>query len=93
MPRLNLHAARCEALFVSSLQESQNPSVEQVRQAIQDEIRQHGWRSCLARMAHEFGEHPETAVVRMRWVNQTVTRIYGANAAAEQAVAVPALVA
>jgi hypothetical protein len=76
MSRLNIYAARCEALFASGLQQSQQPAPEQVRAAIQQEIRECGTRQCLARVAQEFGEHPESAVVRMRWVKQMVSLVY-----------------
>ncbi len=77
MSRLNVHAARCEALFASCLQQSENPSIERVRTAIQHEIRTYGVRGCVARVAHEFGDHPDTAVVRMCWANQMVSWVYG----------------
>ncbi|HWM95952.1 MAG TPA: hypothetical protein VNO54_02750, partial [Streptosporangiaceae bacterium] len=33
-----------------------------------------GIRGCAARVAQAYGEHPETAVPRMRWARATVTR-------------------
>jgi hypothetical protein len=83
MSRLNVHAARCEALFASCVQQSENPSFEQVRTAIQHEIRRYGLRGCVARVAHEFGDHPDTAVARMCWVNQMVSWVYGTRPADE----------
>lgn len=77
MSRLSFHAARCEALFASCVQQSENPSPEQVRTAIQYEIRTNGLRGCVARVAHEFGDHPETAAARMCWVNEMVSSVYG----------------
>jgi hypothetical protein len=56
-----------DALFVSVLQRSDEPSVVQVRQAIADAVRAHGGRGCAQRVAQEFGDHPEAAVARMRW--------------------------
>ena len=56
-----------DALFVSVLQRSDEPSVVQVRQAIAAAVRAHGGRGCAQRVAQEFGDHPETAVARMRW--------------------------
>jgi hypothetical protein len=76
MSRFNVDAVRCEALFVSCLQESQQPATEQVRAAIQHEIRRHGMRQCLARVAQEFGEHPDVAADRMRWAKQMVASAY-----------------
>jgi hypothetical protein len=68
MSRLNLHDVRCEALFASRLQRCDNPSARDVADAIARSVRAHGSRGCAALMAQEFGEHPETAVARMRWV-------------------------
>ena len=57
-----------EALFVSPLQPSERPSADQVRAAIWASLRTYGDPTgCAARFAAEFGEHPEEAVVRMRW--------------------------
>ena len=60
-------AAWADALFVSALQRSDNPSTGQVRKAIAAAVRAHGGRGCAQRVAQEFGDHPETAVARMRW--------------------------
>jgi len=79
MSRLSIHVARCEALFASCIQQSQNPSIEQVRTAIQQAIRKSGVRGCVAQVAHEFGEHPDAAAARMRWANQMVSSVYGAQ--------------
>ena len=60
-------AAWAEALFVSMLQCSDRPSTGQARQAIAAAIHAYSGRGCAERVAQEFGDHPETAVVRMRW--------------------------
>jgi hypothetical protein len=75
MPRLNT-ATRCEALFVSDLQSSPQPEAPQVRDAISRTIRRFGSQYCLARVAQEFGDHPDTAVARMRWARTEVRRAY-----------------
>jgi hypothetical protein len=67
-PHLSISIARADALFVSALQRSEEPSAAQVQQAIAAAIRAFGARGCAARVAQEYGEHPETAVPRMRWV-------------------------
>jgi hypothetical protein len=65
--------ARAEALFVTNLQRSECPTAEQVREAVLGAFYRHGGsRNCAALVAHEFGEHPETAVARMRWARETV---------------------
>jgi hypothetical protein len=67
-----LYDARAEALFVSDLQPSQPLTAHSVRAAIAHCIRAYGSRGCAARVAAEFGEHPETAVARMIWARMTV---------------------
>jgi uncharacterized membrane protein len=62
-----------EALFVSVLQPSDLPTHEQIRQAIAGALLNCGGADgCAARLATEFGEHPETAVARMQWAIQTL---------------------
>jgi hypothetical protein len=69
---LSISTARADALFVSALQRSDEPSTTQIRQAIAATIREYGARGCAARVAQEYGEHPETAVLRMRWARTLV---------------------
>jgi hypothetical protein len=38
-----------------------------VRNAIAAAVREFGGQGCAEQVAQEFGDHPETAVVRMRW--------------------------
>lgn len=76
MSPTNVTATRCEALFVSALQDSDHPSPEQVRAAVLRAIRDHGVRSCVARVAQEFGDHPDVAVARMRWARDEIQRAY-----------------
>jgi len=42
-----------------------------VAEAINGTIRQFGIRGCAGRMAQEFGDHPEAAAARMRWVRSS----------------------
>ena len=70
---LSISTARADALFASVLQRSDKPSAAQVRQAIAAAIRAFGVRGCAARVAQAYGDHPEAAVTRMRWVRATVT--------------------
>ena len=70
--RLNVTDARCEALFASGLQRSDTPDAGMVAEVISHAVRQLGTRGCAARMAQEFGDHPEMAADRMRWVRQLV---------------------
>ena len=60
-------AVWADALFVSVLQGSDKPDSGQVRKAIAAAVRAYGGGGCAQRVAQEFGDHPETAVARMRW--------------------------
>ena len=64
------------------LQCSDRPSTGQARQAIAAAIRAYSGRGCAERVAQEFGDHPETAVIRMRWA-RAVAREAFANSALE----------
>ena len=68
---------RADALFASALQRSDEPSAAQVRQAIAAAVRSFGARGCAARVAQAYREHPETAVLRMRWARAAVTGVFG----------------
>ena len=62
--------ARREALFVSALQPSDVPTGDMIARAIVSAMHRFGPRGCIARMAQEFGDHPEAAAARMRWARQ-----------------------
>jgi hypothetical protein len=70
MTRLNVNDARCEALFASRLQRSDAPSAQAVAEAMRAAVRELGTRGCAGLMAQEFGDHPEAAAERMRWIRQ-----------------------
>jgi hypothetical protein len=74
---LSISAARADALFASALQRSDEPTALQVKQAIAAATRSFGDLGCAARVAQEYGEHPETAVTRMRWARRAVAGAYG----------------
>ena len=67
MQHPGISALRADALFVSMLQRSDDPSTGQVRNAIASAVHEFGSQGCAEQVAQEFGDHPETAVVRMRW--------------------------
>jgi hypothetical protein len=69
----SISTVRADALFASTLQRSDEPSAAQVDQAIAAAVRAFGTRGCAARVAQAYGEHPETAVARMRWARAAVT--------------------
>ena len=68
--RPDLAGARCPALFCSGLQPSDAPDAGMVAAAISGAVRQFGIGGCAGRMAQEFGDHPDAAASRMRWVRQ-----------------------
>ena len=76
MSALNINTVRCEALFASPLQRSECRTAAQVREAIRLAVRAYGSRECAARVAQEFGDHPETAVLRMQWVREQVSEVW-----------------
>jgi hypothetical protein len=69
-----------EALFASDVQPSDAPTPEAVRHAITHTIIRFGTDGCAARVAGEFGDHPDTAVARMAWVRETLSRASAAAA-------------
>ena len=77
MTRLNVNEAACEALFASPLQPSDRPTAETVAHAIGSTERRLGRAGCASHMAQEFGDHPETAAHRMRWVRQVTGDLCG----------------
>jgi hypothetical protein len=72
-------AVRAEALFASDLQSSQSPVGVEIRSAVATTLRRIGIQGCAARVASEFGDHPETAVARMSWALAQVRATYPAG--------------
>ena len=70
---------QAEALFVSTLQASDPISPEIIEDTVAELLRRDGPAECAAGMAYEFGEHPETAVRRMRWARRLVRRTVGSS--------------
>ena len=69
--RLNV-IEQCEAVFASALQPSDAPSADMVAQVIDRAVQHLGVGGCIARMAREFGDHPDAAARRMRWARLLV---------------------
>jgi hypothetical protein len=65
-------------LFASPLQESDHPSPQEVRATILETMQACGGSCdpCVACVANEAGDHPETYVRRMRWSLRIVEGIY-----------------
>jgi hypothetical protein len=74
--------ADVDALFVSALQRSDELSAGQVRRAVAAAVGAFGYSGCAERVAQEFGDHPETAVARMRWARAVAGQAFGRLAAA-----------
>lgn len=83
MAYLGIDAVRADAAFVSGLQRSDEPTVGQVQQAVAAAIRAFSSSGCAGRVAQEFGDHPETAVIRMRWARRVAREAF-ADPALEQ---------
>ncbi len=68
--RQNINDGLYGALFVSELQQSDNPTTNMVAEAITRTMHRFGTDGCAGQMAQEFGDHPDAAIERMRWVRQ-----------------------
>jgi len=69
---------RIEALFVSDVQRSQQPTAELIRAAVTATVDRLGPGGCAALVAQEFGEHPDCALGRMQWARRAVRTAYAA---------------
>ena len=72
--QLDMNGARCQALFCSALQPSDTPTAGMVATAISRAVQEFGVGGCAGRMAQEFGDHPDAAASRMRWVRQLIAQ-------------------
>jgi hypothetical protein len=77
MHQSSFSAVWADALFVSALQRYDQPSAGQVQQAVAAAMGVFGPRGCAERVAQEFGDHPETAVTRMRWARTLAAEAIG----------------
>jgi hypothetical protein len=66
---------RSEALFASTLQQSDAPTLQAVADAIISALQQFGPAGCASRMAQEFGDHPKEARDRMRWARRLLGQL------------------
>jgi hypothetical protein len=80
MPCLSMDAFQADVIFASWLQRGDKPSAGQVRQAVAAAIRAFGSSGCAERVAQEFGDHPETAVIRMRWARAVARETFADSA-------------
>jgi hypothetical protein len=65
-----------DALFVSALQRCEQPGAGQIRQAVAAAVRTFGPYGCAERVAQEFGDHPDSAVGRMRWARARAAEVF-----------------
>ena len=79
MPCLSVGAYQADAIFASGLQRGDEPSVGQVRQAVAAAMHALGYSGCAERVAQEFGDHPETAVIRMRWARAVAREAFAGS--------------
>jgi hypothetical protein len=63
------------ALFASGLQQSDAPSTAMAAEAIMATVRGIGIGGCVGRMAQEFGDHPDAAAERMRWICELAAEV------------------
>src|SRR5215471_3086615 len=73
--RVTVTGAGRVALFASGLQRSDAPTAIMAAEAITATVRRFGIHGCLTRMAQEFGDHPDTAAARMRWICQLTAQM------------------
>ncbi len=65
-----------EALFASPVQPSDNPDLHAIGVWVSTTIVKLEIRGCASVVATEFGEHPDTAAIRMRWALDRVTSYF-----------------
>jgi len=87
----NLNTVRCEALFASNMQGSEDTDRKRVRATIMATVSAFGSRGCAARVAQEFGDHPDTAIPRMRWARTVISMVYGMDRGGPALVAPPVI--
>jgi hypothetical protein len=73
----SVRALQADALFVSALQRSDELNASRIWRAVAVTLTAYGGAGCAGRVAQEFGDHPETAAVRMRWARTTVAILEG----------------
>ena len=70
---LDMDGACCPALFSSGPQPSDAPTAGMTATAIRG-VQQSGTGGCAGQMAQDFGDHPDAAARRMRWVRQLIAQ-------------------
>jgi hypothetical protein len=84
--RQMLSLARAQVLAVSAVSAAERLDRGTVDAAIRATILALGGvDGCVAALAREFGDRPETAPLRMRWAKQAVATVYGSTIVAPTA--------
>ena len=76
------HSARAlhaDAVSVLAMQRSDELNASQIRQAVTVALSAYGGAGCAERVTQEFGYHPETQAVRMRWARAAVAILEGSS--------------
>jgi hypothetical protein len=73
----SVRAIQADALFVSALQRSDELNASQIWQAVMVALDAYGDAGCTGRVAQEFGDHPDSAALRMRWARAAVAILEG----------------
>jgi hypothetical protein len=82
MSREMLSLARAQVLAVSAVSATERLDRRSADAAIRAAVLIHGGvDGCVAALAREFGDRPETAPLRMRWAKQVVSTVYAATPA------------
>lgn len=76
---MDINTIRAEALFLSNVQPSAAASPAVIRVAVVLTERRLGVRGCVCAFAREYGEHPDTAAVRMAWAVLAVAAAFPAR--------------
>jgi len=76
MTYLSMDAVQADAVFVSRPRRCDEFSAGQVRQAVAAAVRAFGCSGCYGRVALEFGNHPDTAMLRMRWARDFARKAF-----------------
>lgn len=71
-----LESQRADAIFLSELSAHETHTASELLAAIHETTaRCGGQRACDVACAYEYGEHPETAIPRMRWAHELAARL------------------
>ena len=80
MAHPGIGAFQADAVFGSGLQRCDEFSGRPIRQVVAGAIQTSGRSGCADRVAQELGDHPETAVIRMRWARAVARKAVAGSA-------------